>query len=155
MFKAEIPGRGQVCYSHLVLDYNGTIAEDGILIEGVRERLEQLSPLMDIVVVTADTHGTAADQCKDLPVTVLTYPTADVGVIKENVVKERSGGVICVGNGFNDMQMTEAADLSVTVIGPEGCYGGLLSRADIVTTSILDALDLFCKPNRLRAALRT
>lgn len=155
MLTIKIPGRDALTLSHLVLDYNGTIAEDGYVIEGVAERLEQLKDALSIYVITADTHGTAAQRCAGLPMQVLTFPTVQVGEIKAEEVKCLSGGVVCIGNGFNDMLMSDAADLSFAVIGKEGACGALLARCDVVTTSILDALDLLLKTDRLRATLRT
>ena len=51
--------------------------------------------------------------------------------------------------------MFDQADLSVAVIEKEGLYAGLLNHADVVTTSILDALDLLLHTDRLRATLRS
>ena len=137
------------------MDYNGTIAEDGEIIESIRPRLAELSKVLSICVITADTHGTAAKKCEGLPLEVLTFPTIQVGAIKAREVKKRTGGVITIGNGFNDIQMSGAADLSICVIGREGCCGALLAHADIVVTSIEDALDLLLKTGRIRATLRT
>lgn len=155
MLKFNIPGWGELVLSHLVLDYNGTIAEDGLIVPGVKARLEALSRDLSISVITADTHGTAARRCEGLPLTVLTFPTAEVGAIKANHVKSLTGGVITIGNGFNDVAMSDAADLSVCVLGPEGCCGKLAAHCDILSRSIEDALDLLLKPHRLRATLRT
>ena len=79
MLTISIPGRGDLVLRHLLLDFNGTIAEDGRLAAGMAERLEALSRSLAIYVVTADTHGTAAAACAGLPVEVLTYPTVQVG----------------------------------------------------------------------------
>ena len=70
MLTISIPGRGDLVLRHLLLDYNGTIAEDGHLAEGVAQRVEALSRLLEIYVVTADTHGTAAAACAGVPVRV-------------------------------------------------------------------------------------
>ena len=155
MLKINIPGREEMGLSHLILDYNGTIAEDGAIIESIRPRLESLSKDLSIYVITADTHGTAAQRCAGLPLQVLTFPTTQVGEIKAAEARKMEGGVVTIGNGFNDIQMSDAADLSICVMGKEGCCGALLSHCDAVVTSIDDALDLLCKPNRLRATLRT
>ena len=138
-----------------MLDYNGTIAEDGLIIEGIAERLEELSKLIKIYVITADTHGTAAQRCEGLPLEVKTFPTVQVGRIKAEEARKLSGGVACIGNGFNDIQMSDDSDLSICVIGREGCCGALISHCDVVVTSIHDALDLLLKTDRLRATLRT
>lgn len=155
MLKINIPGREELVLQHLVLDYNGTIAQDGRIIESIRPRLEQLSRELAIYVITADTHGTAAQRCEGLPVRLLTFPTTQVGQIKADECRKLSGGVACIGNGFNDIQMSDVCDLSICVIGKEGCCGALLMHTDVVVTSIEDALDLLLKPQRLRATLRT
>ena len=155
MLNIQIPGREDLILSHLILDYNGTIAEDGNIIEGIRPRLAALSRSLSIYVITADTHGTAAQKCQDLPLQVLTFPTTEVGRIKAEEAQKLSGGVVTIGNGFNDIQMSDAADLSICVMGREGCCGALLLHTDVVVTSIEDALDLLLKPGRLRATLRT
>ena len=155
MLNIQIPGRELLTLNHLVLDYNGTIAEDGNIIEGIRPRLAELSKELSIYVITADTHGTAAKKCEGLPLQVLTFPTTEVGKIKAEEVTKLEGGVITIGNGFNDIQMSDAADLSICVIGREGCCGALLAHSDVVVTSIEDALDLLLKTGRLRATLRT
>ena len=155
MLKINIPGREELTLSHLVLDYNGTIAEDGEIIESIRPRLAALARDLSIYVITADTHGTAAGKCAGLPLEVLTFPTTEVGAIKAREAEKLTGGVITIGNGFNDIPMSDAADLSICVIGREGCCGALLAHTDVVVTSIDDALDLLLKPGRVRATLRT
>ncbi len=155
MLKIEIPGREELILNHLILDYNGTVAEDGEIIEGIRPRLAELSKVLSICVITADTHGTAAEKCEGLPLQVLTFPTTEVGKIKAEQVRQLSGGTVAMGNGFNDIRMFDAADISVCIIGREGCCGKLLMHADVVVTSIEDALDLLLIPGRLRATLRT
>ena len=155
MLKVNIPGREELVLNHLILDYNGTIAEDGEIIGSIRPRLARLAEDLDICVITADTHGTAAKKCQGLPLKVLTFPTTQVGAIKAREAMKLSGGVVTIGNGFNDIPMSDAADLSICVIGREGCCGALLAHTDIVVTSIDDALDLLLKTGRVRATLRT
>ena len=155
MLKINIPGREELALNHLILDYNGTIAEDGEIIDSIRPRLAELSKELSIYVITADTHGTAAKKCEGLPLQVLTFPTTEVGKIKAEEATKMEGGVITIGNGFNDIQMSDAADISICVIGKEGCCGALLAHTDVVVTSIEDALDLLLKTGRLRATLRT
>lgn len=155
MLTIAIPGRDPLQLTHLLLDYNGTIALDGQLIPAVKPRLEALSRSLDISVITADTHGTAQRECAGLPVAVKVFPTDHVAEIKASEARSLSGGVVCIGNGYNDIQMSDQAALSICVMGQEGCCAALLGHADIVVTSITDALDLLLKPQRIRATLRT
>ncbi len=154
MLTIGIPGRKEIVLSHVILDYNGTIALDGIIIESIRERLKHLHKYVDIHVITADTHGSAAEQCAQMPVEIKTFPVADVGIIKAEEARKLNGGVACVGNGYNDILMSDVCDLSICVIGQEGCCGRLPSHGDIITTSIESALDILLNPQRIRATLR-
>ncbi len=48
MIELIIPGFGPLGLSHLVSDYNGTIAVDGALIPGIREKLNVLDDMLDV-----------------------------------------------------------------------------------------------------------
>ncbi len=155
MISIEIPGRDTINVEHLVLDYNGTIAEDGKLIDGVEERMRALKDLVEIHVLTADTYGTVRAQCDHIGIKVETFPRAGAAECKLEIVQTLGENVMCVGNGYNDVLMFDAAGLSVAVIEREGTYAGLIAHADIVTKSILDAFDLLLYKDRMRATLRT
>ena len=114
-----------------------------------------MKSLVEIHVLTADTYGTVREQCEPLGIHVETFPQAGAAEFKLEIVKRLSGNVMCVGNGFNDVLMFEAAALTVSVIEKEGTYGGLIARSDIVTKSILDALDLLIRTDMIKATLRS
>jgi len=59
MIEVIIPGYLSMHLQHLVMDYNGTLAQDGLLLEGVRSRLESLAGQLRLHVITADTFGMA------------------------------------------------------------------------------------------------
>lgn len=155
MLQFEIPGREPLLLKHLVLDYNGTIALDGKLLPRAAEQITSLKEFLAVHILTADTHGTVGEECGHLGVTVHTFPSAGAGRHKAQIVEGLSGGICCVGNGFNDIPMFGRAALSVAVIGHEGVCGALLAQADIVVTSIDDALDLLLRNGRLTATLRS
>ena len=155
MITIDIPGRDMITIEHLVLDYNGTMAEDGQLIDGVEDRMRSLKELVNIHVLTADTYGTVRAQCDPIGVHVETFPRAGAAECKLEIVQRLGSHVMCVGNGFNDVLMFDAADLSVAVLEREGTYAGLIAHADIVTRSIVDAFDLLIRTDRMRATLRT
>ena len=157
MITIDIPGREHPLeIEALILDYNGTIAKDGALIEGIPERLVKLADAVDVYVLTADTYGTVRGQCEPLGVTIRTFPHAGAAVCKEEIVRElkQSAKVCAVGNGLNDVQMMDAADFAVAVLEAEGMYAGLLPHANVLVRSAEEALDLFLEPDRLRATLR-
>lgn len=149
----DIPGAKTLEIEHVLLDYNGTIAEDGLLIPGVAERLRDLAQLASVSVLTADTCGTVKKQCEGLPVQVRVFDNDHASSCKAEVARACKP-CACVGNGANDIEMFDEAALSIAVVGTEGAAGALLSHASVVVTSPLDALDLLLKANRLRATLR-
>jgi soluble P-type ATPase len=155
MANITIPGLTTLSIEHLVLDYNGTLAVDGQLQDGVAERLIALSGDMDIHILTADTFGTVADAFKDLPCTVSILEPGCQDEAKLNYVKILGAAhTACIGNGRNDHLMLKEAALAIAVILDEGAAAMTLAAADMVTTRITDALDLLLKPKRLIAGLR-
>lgn len=154
MLTIDIPGRTALHINSLVLDFNGTIAVDGRLPEALKPRLTALANHVNIYLLTADTYGTVREQSKDLGIDVRTFPRDGAGKYKADIVKQLSG-TCCFGNGYNDIEMFDAADFSVAVIEGEGLCAALLSHADVVVRSAADAFDLLLCPDRLRATLRT
>jgi soluble P-type ATPase len=67
MLEIDIPGYRVLRLEHLVLDYNGTLACDGSLIDGVRDRLDALADTLHIHILTADTFGKARAQLVGVP----------------------------------------------------------------------------------------
>ena len=66
MIALSIPGLGDCAWKHLVLDLNGTLTTDGILVPGVAERLQSLSQVLTLRLLTADTRGTAGALAQNL-----------------------------------------------------------------------------------------
>ena len=155
MIKIDIPGRETLVITHLVLDYNGTIAVDGLLGADIRKRLLQLKEQVQIHILTADTYGTVRAQCASLGVEVESFPDRVAGVEKARIVRQLQDGVACMGNGFNDQEMFKFATLSIAVLEQEGLCTALLAQADILVSSARDGLDLLLYPDRLRATLRS
>ena len=69
--KIDIPGYKILSLDYLVLDYNGTIAADGVVPDDMKERLRALADRFRNYVVTADTHGNARSECEGLPIAVM------------------------------------------------------------------------------------
>lgn len=155
MITYEIPGRENVEVQNIVFDYNGTLAVNGKLIEGVKELINKLGGDTNIYILTADTYGTVEEECKALKAKVLSFPRENAGESKREIVRNLGGGnTICVGNGFNDIPMFEEAVISIAVIEGEGVSGKLLAKADIVARSIIEALGILLNKNMIKATLR-
>lgn len=155
MLIVDIPGHNTLHLEHLVLDYNGTLACDGILLDGVSERIARLADRLTIHVVTGDSFGKAAEQLAGMPWHLAILETQRQSAAKAAYVADLGpSGVVCIGNGSNDRQMMAAAALAIAVIQKEGAAAATLLAADIVVRQTVDALDLLINPQRLMATLR-
>jgi len=155
MIEIEIPGSTNLQIGHLVLDYNGTLALDGELLEGVIERMERLLPHLQMHVITADTHGTVKMKLKGLPCSLHIIGPREQDRQKDAYVRSLGAEkVAAIGNGRNDCLMLKTAALGFALIQEEGGSVTAILQADIVCTDILNAFDLLLKPSRLKATLR-
>jgi len=155
MLSIQIPGFGTLTLEHLVLDYNGTLAVDGVLLPGVKDTLNTLSDQLAIHVVTADTFGKAADGLDGVNCRLTVLEPGSQDQAKVNFVNRLGADrTASIGNGRNDALMLAASALGVAVILGEGASMVSLNAADIVCTDIVSALELLMHPLRLTATLR-
>ena len=155
MLEIDIPGYRALRLAHLVLDYNGTLACDGELLDGVRDRLTALAGMLQIHILTADTFGKARAQLVGMPC-VLSILSADDQDRRKLEYIQRLGteATVCVGNGRNDRRMLQEAGLGIVVVQAEGAAVQTVLAADVLAPDILTALDLLTHPLRLVATLR-
>ncbi len=155
MNAVDIPDFGAYEIDHLVCDFNGTLAVDGVLLPGVAEALSALARTVEVHVVTADTFGTAQRALEGVDCRIHLLRRDDQRHAKLAYLfvlgPQRS---ICIGNGRNDVDMLRAAAVGIAVINAEGAAGETVAAADIVCNSIGDALALLHEPKRLLATLR-
>jgi len=155
MIKIDIPGNKILQLEHLVLDYNGTIAFDGALIDGIKKCLTELSQILTIHVITADTFGSVKKALEDIDCKLALIPLDRQDVAKLEYVKNlRCEQTVSIGNGNNDRLMLKASVLGVAVIQGEGAAFETIASADVVCKDILSALSLLTNPLRLIATLR-
>jgi len=155
MIEIKIPGNKILQLEHLVLDYNGTIAFDGALIDGVKECLAELSQMLTIHVITADTFGSVKKALEDIDCKLAVIPLDHQDVAKLEYVKNLGcEQTVSMGNGVNDRLMLKASALGVAVIQGEGAAFETLASAHMICTDILSALSLLIHPLRLTATLR-
>ena len=155
MNEITIPNFTTLKLEHIVLDYNGTIAKDGVLKESVKELIKKLCEIYTVHIITADTFGSVAAQSEDLDIVLKILKGIDHTQEKADYI-EALGNERCAafGNGNNDAKMLSLAALGVAVTGEEGCATATLLSSDIVCKSINEALELLIHPKRLVATLR-
>ena len=151
----EIPYYKTLTLEHVVLDYNGTIAKDGVLKDEVKALLPELCENYTVHVITADTFGSVKVQMEGFDVVVKVLKT-DNHTAEKAAYVDVLGKAHCVavGNGNNDAHMLQNAILGIAIVGDEGCATPTLLQSDISCKEIADALALLLNEKRLIATLR-
>jgi len=151
----DIPHYKILELKHLVLDYNGTLAKDGMLIEETKVLLKALSEHLTLHVITADTFGTVQSQLEGLNIRIAVLQSNDHSAEKADYIHTLGAdSCVAVGNGNNDRFMVKSALLGIALVGTEGCALQTVNSSDILCTHICDALELLLHPKRLIATLR-
>ena len=157
MILITIPGRSELQIDHLVMDVNGTLAVDGILIDGVLDRISTLREKLNVHLLTADTHGGQAeiDRLLKMKAVRIRSESGNEAEQKAEYVRQLGPGrVAAIGQGANDALMLQIAALGICVMSIEGLAVETLNNAQLLMPDILSTLDLFEKPKRLIASLR-
>ncbi len=156
MIELAIPGRGITQLEYAVLDVNGTLATDGILLDGITEQIAMLRGKLEVRLLTADTHGKQVEIDRQIKLTAdRLQPGGHEREQKAAYVRALDAErVVAIGNGSNDVDMLKTAAIGIAVIGHEGLAGEALAAADVVVLNAHDAIDLLLNPKRLIATLR-
>ncbi len=151
----EIPNFKKLDIRHIVCDYNGTIAKDGMVRPEVKVLFDTLCENYTLHVITADTFGTVARQLANTPVTIKVLSSSDHTQEKADYI-DSLGAAHCaaLGNGNNDAHMLEYAALGIAILGQEGCAKATILASDMLFTDVTDALLVFLHEKRLIATLR-
>ncbi len=151
----DIPHYKTLDIKHLVLDYNGTIAKDGKLNTQIAPCLYGLSAHCKIHVITADTFGTVQAQLEGFDVQIKILSSQNHTAEKAYFIEELGAeNCVAIGNGNNDKEMLQLAQLGIALLGDEGVSTQTLLCSDVLCRDIVEALELLLYPKRLVATLR-
>jgi len=155
MIHIVIPGKAPIEIEYLVCDVNGTLAVDGVLMEGIKDSISSLLSLVEIHLLTADTFGKGAEIASSLGVK---FAILNPGNEREQkaayVHKLGAKKVAAIGQGANDELMVKEAELGICVFSMEGTAIPTLLAAKIACPDGNSALQLLLHPTRLTATLR-
>ncbi|WKZ36640.1 MAG: hypothetical protein QY332_01700 [Anaerolineales bacterium] len=155
MIHLAIPGRGELTIQHIVTDVNGTLALDGVLFDGLAERITALRGRAQIHLLTADTHGKQAVIDEQLGLAAVLIKGGNEAFQKADYVRRLGAETVAaIGQGANDALMLKESALGICVMSREGAATETLLSADLHMPDIFAALELFTNPNRIIATLR-
>ena len=156
MYELNVPGYKTFRLEHIVFDFNGTLAEGGQLINGLKDRLCALSSNLKVHIVTADTFNTVRQEFSntDIHIEIIDKKSRGIDYKKDFIKKLGKNMVIAIGNGNNDAKMLNTAELGVAVIGKEGAAVSSILNSDIIVNDIKDVFNIIDNPQKLIATLR-
>ena len=151
----EIPNFKTLNIQHIVCDYNGTIAKDGMVLPEIKALFEDLSKIYTLHVITADTFGSVHAELDGYEVNIKVLST-DYHTEEKAAYISQLGKDACVafGNGNNDASMLSSAAVGIAVMGDEGCAKDALMGSDVICKNIGEALTLVLQSKRMIATLR-
>jgi soluble P-type ATPase len=155
MIELNIPGRGLIRLQHLVCDVNGTLAVDGQLLDGVKQKLSMLRDRLSLHLLTTDTHGRQDFIDQQLNLKAVRIRPGNEAEQKAAYIDELGADLcVAIGQGSNDASVLHHAALGICVLSPEGTAIETLQVADLVVANIHEALEMLDKPLRIVATLR-
>lgn len=147
----EIPGYDRFHIKNILFDYNGTIANDGKLLD-IKGQLQALTQTFDVYVLTGDTYGNVREEFHMTDIQLIQTKT---GLEKGNFIDQLDPKTcIAIGNGTIDKIMLKKAAVGISVMGYEGCSTQAILNSDLMVKSIEEAISLIVNPIKLLATLK-
>ena len=154
MISIQRPGMESLELHFVLIDFEGTLATDGRVHPKAKDKVNLLSKRVTVYILTKSSKEKVEETLKKMKAEIFSMTEGDSSQQKLDVL-QRLGPhqTAVIGNGFDDVQIMEQAGLGMCVIGKEGSSPEAVAKADLVVTSVLDALDFLLKPLRQRATL--
>ena len=126
---------------HLVLNYNGSLACDGMLLPGIKKELQEIAKKVQVHILFDDTYGDVQAQLEEIPSEVFRLFLDKEDEKKLHYIMSLGlESTICIGNGRSDRLIIEKAKIGFVVIGKEGAAFEAIRAADEIFTNTISAL---------------
>ncbi len=156
MLDLTIPGFGELRIKHILIEYDGTLAIEGSLIDGVYPHLIALSKQFELHILLNDTYHTARKELSRLPCQFITMPDENQTSAKNDyLMKLGPDNTIAIGNSHSAQLMLEKARIGIAVLSRLGLSAPSLSHATLLVPEIHAAFFILRDERRLIATLRT
>jgi len=178
MISIERPGQGNLEIEFVLLDFDGTLANDRRVHPKAKDKINLLSKRTKIYIFVNppispfdkidpsappfNKGGKGGILLKELIEERLRKVKAEIVYLPEGDSSRRKldllrqlGPTRCVaiGNGVDDAAMIHEAGIGICIISKEGSSAEAMKNADLVFADILDALDFLLKPLRQKTTL--
>jgi soluble P-type ATPase len=154
MISIPRPGLEPIEIDFILIDFDGTLASDGRIHPKAKDRLNLLSKKTRVVVLAKGEKERVEGALNRVKAELAFVPEGAASQAKLDLLRQLgpTRGV-AIGNGVEDAPFIEEAALGICILGKEGTAVSVLSKADLVFTDIVHALEFLLKPLRQKATL--
>jgi soluble P-type ATPase len=154
MITIQRPGQEPLEIEFILLDFEGTLASDRRVHPKAKDKINLLSKRTKIYILTKEEKEQVTGILRKLRAEIIHFAEGDAFNGKLNFLRQLGADrAVAIGSGRNDASMIEEAAFGICVISKEGTAAETIQKADVVVSSILDALDFLLKPLRQKATL--
>ena len=148
------PGQAPLEIDSILINFDGTLATDRRVHPKTKDKLNLLARRTKIFVLTTQEEGWCEEVLRKVRAEIIHLREGESGQEKLTLLNRLGASrTVAIGNGWHDIPVIEQAGLGICVMGREGTSGELIRKADLVFTSIVDALDFLLKPLRQKTTL--
>ncbi len=154
MIVIQRPGQDLLEMDFILMDFEGTLAQDRRVDPKAKDKINLLSKRMKIYILAKGEKEVVEDVLKKVKAEVIYLREREPAQRKLSLLRQLGARrTVAIGNGVDDALMLEEAGLGICLLGREGASVEAMQKADVVVTNILDALDFILKPLRQEATL--
>ena len=154
MILIERPGQDPLKIEFILIDFEGTLAQDRRIPPKAKDKINLLSKRTKIYVLTKGEKGSLNDVFRKVNGEPFYSKEGETTQRKLDLLRQLGAEkTVAIGNGVDDTPMIEEARFGICVTGKEGASGEAIRKADLVVSNIVDALDFLLKPLRQKATL--
>lgn len=148
------PGQEPLKIDSILIDFEGTLAQDRRVHPKAKDKINLLSKRTKIYILIKGEGEGVEKVLKNVKAEMVYLNEEKPSRQKLELLRKLGpSGTVAIGNGVDDTSMIEEAGLSLCIIGKEGTFSETVKKADLVFINILDALDFLLKPLRQKATL--
>jgi soluble P-type ATPase len=149
----NVPEVGEIEIKTIVFDLNGTLQVNGVVPEGLKERMEKLKSLgFKLVFFSGDVRGNAPKVAHELGIDFISTFNAEDK--EREFLKFDTNTTAAVGNARIDIGTFKHAVLSIATLQSEGIHIEILKYVDVIVPHINDALDFFINEGTFKGTMR-
>jgi soluble P-type ATPase len=154
MIIIQRPGQEPLEIENILIDFEGTLAQDRRVNPKAKDRINLLSKRTKIYIFAIEDKDVVEKVLKNIKAELIFLKEGESSQGKLNLLRElRAEKTVFIGNGKDDEEVMEYVAFGISVIGKEGASVETIKRADILFFNMVDALEFLLKPLRQKATL--